>query len=88
MADWRLFLDVQRKARLKAGFSSESWEISEAGLRLRKTAENGCNQATDVEVVLCFGHARVDGIGAIRVLQVLQNLAAPIDGDDMTVRDR
>jgi hypothetical protein len=32
IADYRLFWDVQRKARLKAGFSSQSRAISDTSL--------------------------------------------------------
>lgn len=64
-----------------AGFSSELAQILETGLRLWKTAEDWCDQATDIEVLFCFGHARIDGISAIRFLQILQNLSAPIGYD-------
>ena len=55
---------------------------------LGQAAQNGRDQAADIEVVLGLGHAGVYRIGSGRVLEVLQDPPLSIYGDDMAVRDR
>lgn len=43
-------------------------------------------QAVDVEAICCLGRARRIGIGACGILQILDDAAVLVDGEDVTVR--